>query len=260
MLNERFEQLDIPGYAVARRFAAVSSTMDVARSLLVEGFNADRSGVVVADQQLAGRGRQGRSWFAADGAFMATFIFGYRGSVAALSGYSLAVGVALAEALQKLDVPVQLKWPNDLVVCSESNLRKLGGILIEIEEVRGHRYVLVGVGINVESLPAEVEDIAVGIAALRNPPLSVHQLIGPLASSLLAMHDQFVQGGGLVAFVDRWRGLSCFRQGKTTLGVDLGSEVVEGVYAGIEPSGALLLQVGDAQRLIHSGHLVRISI
>jgi biotin-[acetyl-CoA-carboxylase] ligase BirA-like protein len=260
MLNDTFEQLDIPGYSVARRFTAVSSTMDVARSLLVEGSAPKERGVVVAEQQLAGRGRQGRSWFAAEGAFIATFIFGYEGSVATLSGYSLAVGVALGDALQRLGVPVRLKWPNDLVVCFGNNLRKLGGILIEIEEVRGHRYVLVGIGINVESLPAEVEDIAVGVAQLRSPPLSARQLLAPFASSLLAMHEQFVQAGGLGAFVERWRHLSCFRQGETTLGVDVGSDVVEGVYSGIDPSGALVLQANDQQRLIHSGHLVRISI
>jgi biotin-[acetyl-CoA-carboxylase] ligase BirA-like protein len=259
MLNESFEQIEVAGYSVARRFAAVSSTMDVARSMLIDADGPAWSGIVVADQQLTGRGRQGRSWFAAEGAFMATFGFGYQESVASLSGYSLAVGVALGEALCSLNIPVQLKWPNDLVVYSSDRLRKLGGILIEVEEVRGHRYVLVGIGINVASLPVEVEDIAVGIASLRSGDLSALDLIEPLAQSLRTMHADFV-GGGLVPFVERWKGLSCFRQGRTTLGVDIGSEVVEGTYAGVEPTGALQLHVNGQLRLIHSGHLVRISI
>ena len=82
----------------------------------------------IVHEQTKGRGRQGRSWYSRIGECL-TFSFGWvferqQGELGALS---LAVGLACCNALRRLGVPVQLKWPNDLVVGSD----KLGGILIE---------------------------------------------------------------------------------------------------------------------------------
>lgn len=260
MSDLNFEELQLAGYGIARRYAVVSSTMDVARDLLDASGESSWSAVVVAEQQLAGRGRQGRSWFSGQGAFMATFAFPVAGGVSALSGYSLAVGVALAEVLGSVGAHVQLKWPNDLVLCLSGHVRKLGGILIEVQEVVGRRYVLVGIGLNVASLPPEVADIAVSVSDLCKAPLTSADLLAPVAAGLSAMHEEFTQGGGLQPFLQRWRALCCFRPGVTSITVDLGQEVVEGVFHDVHVSGALVLQVEGRERLIHSGHLVRFEV
>jgi hypothetical protein len=90
-----------------------------------------RPQVFVTECQTAGRGRRGRQW---QSPFAANLYFSIRfpvsGGFAALGGLSLAVGVAVAQALQELDpqLPVTLKWPNDLLI----NGAKVGGVLIEL--------------------------------------------------------------------------------------------------------------------------------
>lgn len=123
---------------IVHRLQQTPSTQRVARDYVELG--AARAGhVVVADEQLAGRGRRGRAWLSPAGGFYATFIVSRDPLIA------VRAGLAAARAIEALSVPVKLKWPNDLVVGE----KKLGGILIEI--VRA--LALVGVGINIEERP-----------------------------------------------------------------------------------------------------------
>lgn len=136
----------------------VVAQVDSTNSQLLQRARAgdDSPTVMVALEQTAGRGRQGRRWLAAPGESL-TFSLAVpwqantSDAANALSGLSLAVGVALAEAI---DLAVQLKWPNDLWL----GRRKLGGILIEVAPVANsatQRVVVIGVGLNVGgALPA----------------------------------------------------------------------------------------------------------
>ena len=92
--------ISIPGLAFAYRYDEVASTMDVARELTqrVAGIEGG-IGLVCADRQTAGRGRQGRAWSGAGNSFMGTFLLSTRGGAHQLSGYSLAVGCAVTSAL-----------------------------------------------------------------------------------------------------------------------------------------------------------------
>ena len=103
--------------------------------------------LLVAEDQFAGRGRHGRTWTSAPGSIPRVFS-GLHYAPADFGGLSLAVGVALAEALHE---QVRLKWPNDLwLVDADGNGRKLGGILIEtVGAPAGARQVVVGVGLNI---------------------------------------------------------------------------------------------------------------
>ncbi len=110
--------------------------------------------LLIAEDQTAGKGRQGRPWSDAPGS-------GLMCSLALplaprdWSGLSLAVGVAMAQALQPTDpnaaLRIGLKWPNDLWLTDD---RKLGGILIETANLpqarRGERYVIIGMGVNIQ--------------------------------------------------------------------------------------------------------------
>lgn len=233
--------------------------MDIAREILSrEAIGADWSGVVIADNQTSGRGRQGRKWLSGGKAFMGTFIFATSLAVAELSGYSLAVGVALAEGLHALNVPLRLKWPNDLVHVDGGKLRKLGGILIEVQELGAQRCVLVGVGINNRDLPAEVSAEATSIRVLVGEDIDVSLVTRILCSSLHVAHQRFVAKGGFADFADQWRELTCFRTGVTQLEIDLGDTQVRGAYRSISSSGALVLDVDGAEKVVHSGHVMKI--
>jgi BirA family biotin operon repressor/biotin-[acetyl-CoA-carboxylase] ligase len=116
--------------------------------------------VRVAEHQSAGRGRLGRTWASRRGDSL-TFSVGAVLRRADLSGLSLAVGVALAEALEpppEGEPRLMLKWPNDLWLRdagAPGGGRKLGGVLIEAVSAPAGRWVVVGVGLNVRALPAE---------------------------------------------------------------------------------------------------------
>jgi BirA family biotin operon repressor/biotin-[acetyl-CoA-carboxylase] ligase len=250
-----YEEIQISGYSLVRVYEEVASTMDVARSMLESVGNR----LVIARRQLAGRGRQGRSWHSSNSAFMGTFVFDTEKPTSMLTGYSLAVGVAIAEAVESLGGEVRLKWPNDLVVVNGGSLYKLGGVLIEVEERASHRAVLVGLGINVEDAPSDIPH-ASSLRESCGLELSVDDVISPLAHSLLRAHDSFCAHGGFEAFRARWIDRSCFTVDQSSLTVDLGREVVSGVFQGIEASGALVLRSAAGERVVHSGHVLEWSL
>jgi len=127
--------------------------------------------MLVAIDQTAGRGRLGRRWHSSPGSSL-TFSLALPLHRADWSGLSLAVGLALAEALEPDGRRLRLKWPNDLVVADAgepageaSGLgRKLGGILIESVSVGEQRAAVIGIGINV--LPQPAADADYGTSAL----------------------------------------------------------------------------------------------
>lgn len=253
--------LSIPGYANAFHYDVVTSTMEVAREMLgVSCVDASWHGLVTADEQTAGRGRQGRSWISTAGAFMGTFVFGTERPVTEMSGYSLAVGVAIAETLQELGIEIKLKWPNDLVVTQEDRVRKLGGILIEVQELGAYRSVLVGIGINNANQPEEMGDSVASLAALRGSPVPSDELTRALALGLLAAHESFVRGRGFAEFVQRWRTRSCFVRGVTSISIDGGGALEGGLFLDVTETGALILEVDGKRKVYHSGHIHSVTL
>lgn len=251
--------LQIPGYVFARRHDEVVSTMDVAResaALLASVENG--AGLECARRQTAGRGRQGRSWSGSGDSFMGTFLFASRGATHQFSGYSLAVGCAVAETLETLGARVALKWPNDLVSVKAGEVSKVGGILIEVQDVGEQRVVLVGIGINVGAAPQEVPG-ATSILDISGRNLSPEGLELPLASRLLAMHRRFVDQGGFYQFCGDWMKRSCFVLGSTQVEVGLGARTASGTFEGLDPNGALLLSSSGRVEAVHSGHVTMLS-
>jgi BirA family biotin operon repressor/biotin-[acetyl-CoA-carboxylase] ligase len=138
---------------------SVTSTMDIIHELAGEGAPAGT--VVVADEQVSGRGRQGRRWHspAGKGVWLGFLL---RPARAADPGVlSLRVGLAVAEALERCGTPVALKWPNDVLLRE----RKVAGILCEARWSADRlAWVAVGVGINVHGpLPDELARTAIAL-------------------------------------------------------------------------------------------------
>src|SRR6266851_2317420 len=131
------------------RFDSVSSTNDVARELAASG--KPEGLCVIAREQTAGRGRQGRSWSSPPGeGLYLSVIFRPEISAAESAVTTLAAAVAVAETL-KLDfqMPVDIKWPNDVLASG----RKVCGILVESAIENGRlQYAVIGIGVNVAQL------------------------------------------------------------------------------------------------------------
>lgn len=160
-------------------YERVASTMEVIHALAEGG--AEAGTVVVAGEQLDGRGSRGRSWHSPPGGLWLSALFRPR-SAGAVEVMSLRVGLALAKVLDQFAASaVRLKWPNDLML----NDRKLGGILCEARwQGATLGWVAVGVGLNVRNrIPAELRGVAVSLSEQR-PDLETGDLLEPVVTAL----------------------------------------------------------------------------
>ena len=143
-------------------YESLSSTMDEAFRLGMEG--APEGAVVCAEMQTKGRGRLGRSWVSPKyKGIYCSMILRPKLSPSDLSKLTLLTAVAVAEAVEKIaDVQPLIKWPNDLLVKN----KKLAGILTELRaEVDQMKFVVIGIGLNINNLSAQLVD---GATSLRN--------------------------------------------------------------------------------------------
>lgn len=233
--------------------------------------------LLVAEHQTLGRGRMGRDWLAQPGRSL-TVSLGLPMQPHHWGGLSLAVGVALADALDPLNArladpnsrpKIGLKWPNDLWLIDPAAPngvgRKLGGILIETVPVGAQRMVVVGVGLNIlprtgdtggagddaDSPPASPPSrpLASGYASLSEidadatAPSVLHRIALPLAQALQAFESSGLQG-----FMDSFARRDVLAGRRVTLlrpPPSAGSAPVqtEATAMGISAQGALLVRV-----------------
>jgi BirA family biotin operon repressor/biotin-[acetyl-CoA-carboxylase] ligase len=208
--------------------------------------------LLIAEHQSAGRGRAGRSWLSAPGHSL-TFSLAWRfeGGLHALSGLPLAVGTALAETLGRLGQPVQLKWPNDLLKDGD----KLAGILVETQAAAGANgatWAVVGIGLNL-AMPDELE-ARIGRAAAAVPWLARmdrDELMAAVLDGLAQALREFA-AKGFAAFSARWNMLHAYRGQPVTI-VDRGDVLHEGLAAGVDDAGRLLLDTAQGRMAIVAG-------
>lgn len=212
--------------------------------------------LLVAENQTGGRGRQGRAWKSSAGASL-TFSLSLPLASSDWSGLSLAVGVALADALDHQSITpnvlrIGLKWPNDLwLVADGQEGRKLGGVLIETVAAGPQRLVVIGVGLNV--LAFVTDDFASGFASLceldsaNTAPRVLAQVMMPLVLALKRFEAE-----GFAAFAPGFaaRDLLRGRAVRTTQ-----ADAVDGVAQGVSDHGELLVQTDAGLKRVSSGEV-----
>jgi BirA family biotin operon repressor/biotin-[acetyl-CoA-carboxylase] ligase len=222
-------------------FRQLGSTLTAIHELAAQGAPAGT--VVIAEEQTAGRGREGRTWHSPAGGVWLGMLL--RPARAELGVLSVRVGLAVADAVDALlgRVETQLKWPNDVVLGE----RKLAGILCE---GRWHgdtpQWLALGVGVNVcNPIPAAVARHAVALAEWL-PAIRRLDLLDRLVPALreLPCGDPALSEGECAAFAARdW--LS---------GRQLRSPAA-GRARGLRPDGALLVDLGAATVAVREGHV-----
>jgi BirA family biotin operon repressor/biotin-[acetyl-CoA-carboxylase] ligase len=210
--------------------------------------------VCVAEQQTAGRGRRGRQWVSPyAGNIYLSLAWEFAGGAAALEGLSLAVGVAVADAMQALGLAgIALKWPND-ILCGDA---KLGGILIEmVGDAAGSCQVVVGIGLNV-NMPAgagaEIDQRWTDIRSALGASASRNQVLVELLNRLLPLLEGY-EASGFSPWRDAWQALDA-HAGKEVI-VSSGGQRSAGIARGIDGSGALILETSLGEQLVHGGEV-----
>jgi len=237
-------------------YFSIGSTNDVARRIAARG--GSHGTLVVAEEQTAGRGRLGRSWYSEKSSgIYASVVLRPPLSPAAAPILTLMAAVAAQRALVNVaGVPVDIRWPNDLLV----NGRKVGGILTEMEaELDRLHAVVLGVGINVNHrvMPAELKAIATSLCIETRKTYSrVHILVNLLRE--LERQYRCLLEEGSAAVAHRWALASSYAQGRR-IRVRTASEEYLAVTEGIEPSGALRVRRENGQQeLLLSGEIVEV--
>lgn len=230
---------------------------------------APAGSVVVAEAQTAGRGRRGRAWLSAPGGSLTFSLLWRFAPGTSPAGLSLAVGLAVAQALEALlpgpgenvvrnGIPgdgaggaansgIRLKWPNDILLDG----KKLGGILLELVPGAPHAAVI-GIGINrrlPESLPEEVR----AQAAALGEHIDRNQLLATLLTRLLAVLEDFA-AAGFAALREDWLARHAFQNRPAVLLSDFSSPRT-GICRGVAADGALLLELDGRLERILSGEI-----
>ena len=203
----------------------------------------------LAEHQSAGRGRRGRNWASP---FAQNLYLSLRYVLPRwperLPALSLVLGVALAETLHELGVPVQLKWPNDMYLEG----RKCGGMLIEqTGEAAGPCTLIVGLGLNVAMRQASIDQAWTSLA-LAGVPMS-RQLLATRLSNCLLQELEQLDEARIKARLQNFARFDIFHQRAVWL--DEAGQRCEGVAEGLDDWGRLRLRTAGGLRLISAGDL-----
>lgn len=240
------------GHAVEHH-AEIGSTNDRARAAL-----ADQTGdglAVVADRQLAGRGRMGRSWLSPPGANLLVSV-GLRLDLPVERAWWLAAAGALAarEAAGSAS-RLSIRWPNDMVT---PDGLKIAGLLTETQ-IEGERVVsaVIGIGINVNwrrsAMPPDIASGATSLAELEGAPVDRVQL---LAALLAALDDEIrlVEAGD--SPLERFQAAS-WLTGRT-IEVETPAGRLAGVAGEITDNGGLVLDGPSLRMTVSVGEVIRV--
>lgn len=220
-----------------------TSTNDVARELASKG--APEGVVVIAEMQTAGRGRLQRRWFSPRGGLYFSIVL--RPGIKARDAAKLAfvASLAVAEVLkERYGLPVEVKWPNDVLV----NAKKICGVLVETE-ARGEEigYAIIGIGVNVnidveKELPEELRASTTSIMNELGLEVRLDEIFKYILEKLEDLYEEFLRSG-FSRILERWKRYAGFL-GKT-VEVSSGSERLQGLALDIDHEGALIVRLSD---------------
>lgn len=204
---------------------------------------------LIADRQVAGRGRQGRDWFDGTGNFMGSTVVHCSPSDPPSASLALLTGLALYEACLGLcpdPSALTLKWPNDLLL----GRAKLAGILLEAQG----NAVVVGVGVNLVAAP-NLPDRETTALSRVGPAPSRDSFAERLSTQFATELDRW-RTYGLETVLRRWTGAA--HPLGTQLSVhDADTKSQAGQFAGLAEDGSLLLRLDDGTvRAIHAGDIM----
>jgi BirA family biotin operon repressor/biotin-[acetyl-CoA-carboxylase] ligase len=236
--NVEFVRRRLPGRRI-EWFPAMTSTMTFAARLAREGCP---SGTIVgAEEQTAGIGRKGRSWYSEEGAGLyVSLVLRLPLNGGELPLVMLALGLATQRAIAEVTgLKPDLRWPNDVLLDDPTGPgKKCAGILAQFEDSA----VVAGIGVNVShtGFPPDIASLATSLRLAGAPSATREDLLIALARAV----DDFCKllaEEGPDKIREQFTQASSFAQGRRVR-VEQDDTVLEGVTCGLDPSGFLLLK------------------
>ncbi len=238
--------------AQVEHFASLPSTQDRAREAAANPL-ATLPLLVIADEQTAGRGRGGNTWWTGHGSLAFSLLLDpaeFGCTRQAIPCLSLAVSVAIIDALapRAPGRQIGLHWPNDVFVEG----RKLAGVLVEVLHDGRH---IIGVGLNLNNrlseAPDELRARVCTLSDLTGQPHSPTDLLLDLLAALAEVLRCLATDAETLGL--RFNEL-CLQRGER-LTVYIGDQTVSGLCLGIAPDGGLILETAAGPRTFYSGTL-----
>jgi len=254
LLRSELAGLEI-GHRIVHYFQA-DSTNSIAMELAAQG--AAHGTVVVAEEQTAGRGRFGRTWYSEKSSgIYASIVLRPSLPPAAAPILTLVAGLAVHESVSGVSgLATDIRWPNDLMV----NGKKVAGILTEMSaELDRLHALVVGIGINVNhrQMPPELEQIATSLRIEGGRVYPRAKVLVALLKEVEKLY-QLLLAEGNDAIASRWEAASSFARGKHVR-VRTSSDQFVAVTTGLDRSGALRLCREDGrEELLVAGEVVEV--
>jgi len=221
----------------------VSSTNEWVKELA--RFGAEEGTVAIAETQTAGHGRLNRAWFSPVGGLWFSVVLRPKLHVAEAAKVVFAAGLAVADVLrEKYDLPVETKWPNDVLVKG----RKICGILAEMSSKgKTVNFVAVGVGVNVnfdvaEILPTQIRECSISMRNALGRKVALEELFNAVLERLETLYESFVECG-FASVLERWKEYAHFLGHKVQVKSE--DEVLNGLALDVDGEGALVLRLED---------------
>ena len=244
--------MDLPPYFDLHVFDSVSSTSVVAKELAEAG--AAEGSLVWAKQQESGVGRRGRSWSSPEGNLYCSLLL--RPECNPLEGacISFLIAVALHQSVSDA-LPdhngVRVKWPNDVLIDG----KKTCGILLESKTRPDGKldYLVVGTGVNIKTFPAQTDGLPATSVAAQGGRTSVERMLSSYTHNFLELYMKW-KSDGFASIRKDWLSRAIGLGGRIT--VKLSDRTLEGIFIGLDDSGALILSLDTGEtKLITAGEI-----
>lgn len=242
---------EVPSFFRVHQLPTINSTSEELKRLGRGG--APEGTLVWALRQTAGHGRFGRPWISPVGNLYFSLLLRPRSSPQEVMQLTFVAALAVAEAVSRpLDAGarVSCKWPNDVLISG----KKVAGILLESELDEGGTVnsLVIGAGVNIVSHPPPeaVEYPATSLWAEGAGAETARSVLERFCPSFLVWHDRW-RDGGFQPVREAWLARADRRHRRIEVRMD--GETASGIFADLDPSGALVLQQDGGQRRIFAG-------
>jgi BirA family biotin operon repressor/biotin-[acetyl-CoA-carboxylase] ligase len=237
-------------------FDLLDSTNEEAKRLARAG--GSHGAVIWAKKQSEGKGRMGRNWVSSEGNLFVSVLLQPQKPFAELAQLSFVAALAALEAIAPLlldETKLQTKWPNDVLLSG----RKLGGILLESfrtdanKETKDKPWVVVGLGVNVDSFPPRTEFPATCLKDAGVELVSAKIILSRFIHHFIERYDEW-NANGFTQIQKSWLAHAWGLKKKLVARLPDGN--MEGVFDGMDASGSLILSLEDGTKhTIHAADI-----